>query len=146
MFDHAVPEPIPAYRFLSDKVSLERRNVRREQSPYLTTSVPQVSAAANFASSFFGAESASPSLQSARAFHTTFGRDPDCVGTFFGPTCDSMDVVATNFPVEELFVGDWLAFAHSGAYTSAAATTFNGMPKPTAHYCRSRQTSPTAAK
>ena len=81
-------------------------------------------------------------MQSARAFHTAYGRDRECTGTFFGPTCDSMDVVATDFPVEELFVGDWLAFAQSGAYTSAAATTFNGMPKPTAHYCRSRQPSP----
>lgn len=144
MFDHAVPEPIPAYRFLADKVSLDRsRHARRDVSPYLSTAVPQVAAAgSSFASSFFGLESPSAGLQSARAFHTTFGRDTECLGTFFGPTCDSMDVVATNFPVEELFVGDWLAFSASGAYTSAAATTFNGMPKPTTHYCRSRQPSP----
>ena len=106
------------------------------------------SPAANVMSSLFGSSSAesfaSAPLQSARAFHTSFGRDQACEGTFFGPTCDSMDVVATNFPCEELFVGDWLAFAQAGAYTSAAATTFNGMPKPTAHYCRSRQPSPSA--
>jgi len=144
MFDHAHPEPIPAYRFMEDKVSLDRRfSAQREaaRSPYLSaaaTAVPSLSTVG------LGLGE-SPMLQSSRAFHSTFGRDASCVGTFFGPTCDSMDVVATDFPVEELFVGDWLAFAHSGAYTSAAATTFNGMPKPTAHYCRSRQPSPTAA-
>lgn len=142
MFDHAVPEPIPAYRFLADKISLDRSR-RRDVSPYLSTAVPQVAAiGSSFASSFFGMDSPSTNLQSARAFHTTFGRDTECLGTFFGPTCDSMDVVATNHPVEELFVGDWIAFAASGAYTSAAATTFNGMQKPTTHYCRSRQPSP----
>jgi ornithine decarboxylase len=142
MYDHAHPEPVPAYRFMSDKMSLDRR-VHAQQHPYLSTSVPQATA---LATSFFSGALDAPqqSLVGARAFHTTFGRDRDCVGTFFGPTCDSMDVVATDFPCEELFVGDWLAFQHSGAYTSAAATTFNGMQKATATYCRSRQTSPNA--
>jgi len=142
MFDHAHPEPIPAYRFMADKVSLDRRFAAQreaQRSPYLAAAtVPTLSSLG------LGAGE-SPMLQSARAFHTTFGRDASCMGTFFGPTCDSMDVVATDFPCEELFVGDWLAFAHSGAYTSAAATTFNGMPRAQHFYCRSRQPSPTAA-
>jgi len=141
MFDHAHPEPIPAYRFMADRVSLDRRqSAQREAArPFAMSSA----ASASMMSSLFSSADSSAPL-SARAFHTTFGRDQACQGTFFGPTCDSMDVVATDFPCEELFVGDWLAFAHSGAYTSAAATTFNGMPKPTAHYCRSRQPSPKA--
>lgn len=139
MFDHATPEPIPAYRFLSEKASLDRaRNATA--SPYVTSSVPQPMVASMFSGALDGPQA----TVGARAFSTTFGRDQDCVGTFFGPTCDSMDVVAKDFACEELFVGDWLAFAQSGAYTNAAATTFNGMPKPTTHYCRSRQPSPDA--
>lgn len=140
MFDHAHPEPIPAYRFLSEKMSLDRaRNYQQQPNSYVSAAISQQSMM--FSSMIDSAPSASVG---ARAFHTTFGRDQDCVGTFFGPTCDSMDVVATDFPCEELFVGDWLAFKHNGAYTNAAATTFNGMPKPTTHYCRSRQPSPDA--
>jgi len=53
-----------------------------------------------------------------------------------------MDVIAKDTEMEELFVGDWLAFEHMGAYTNAAATTFNGMPKPHMFYARSKQSSP----
>jgi len=56
------------------------------------------------------------------------------LGTFFGPTCDSMDVVAKDIEIEELSVGDWVAFEHMGAYTSAAATRFNGIELPERHY------------
>jgi len=65
--------------------------------------------------------------------------------TLFGPTCDSMDCVATDYPLEELHVGEWLAFEHYGAYTVAAASTFNGMQKPTINYVRSLQPSPLVA-
>lgn len=30
--------------------------------------------------------------------------------------------------------GDWLSFANMGAYTTAAGSTFNGMPRPDVHY------------
>jgi ornithine decarboxylase len=56
------------------------------------------------------------------------------VGTFFGPTCDSMDVVAKEVEIEELSVGDWVAFEHMGAYTSAAASRFNGIELPVREY------------
>lgn len=143
MFDHATPEPIPAYRFLAEKASLDRARPA-SSSPYLSTGVPQ----AMVNSMFSGALDAAPqqSMMGARAYHTTYGRDQDCVGTFFGPTCDSMDVVAKEYACEELFVGDWLAFAHNGAYTNAAATTFNGMPLAQRYYCRSRQPSPDATQ
>ena len=47
-----------------------------------------------------------------------------------------MDVIAKDAAMEELHVGDWLAFEQMGAYTNAAATTFNGMPKPTHILCK----------
>jgi len=151
MFDHAHPEPIPAYRFMDDRVSLDRQRGQAHAHihPYLQTHVPTVSnssTGSHLLSSLDGLGAASMATHTAgahaRAYHSTFGRDEACIGTFFGPTCDSLDVVATDYPCEELFVGDWLAFQHAGAYTSAAASTFNGMPKPTVHYCRSRQPSP----
>jgi ornithine decarboxylase len=46
--------------------------------------------------------------------------------TIWGPTCDSVDKVAEG-EMEELEMGDWLAFENFGAYTSAAATNFNGI-------------------
>jgi len=44
----------------------------------------------------------------------------------FGPTCDSLDLVAKEVLLPELFVGDWLYFENMGAYTTAAASSFNG--------------------
>merc|ERR1719215_1153903 len=46
--------------------------------------------------------------------------------TVFGPTCDSIDVVARSVLLPKLKIGDWLYFQNIGAYTSAAASTFNG--------------------
>lgn len=46
--------------------------------------------------------------------------------TVFGPTCDSIDVIARSVLLPKLKVGDWLYFQNMGAYTSAAASTFNG--------------------
>lgn len=46
--------------------------------------------------------------------------------TVFGPTCDSIDVIARSILLPKLKVGDWLYFQNMGAYTSAAASTFNG--------------------
>lgn len=60
--------------------------------------------------------------------------DDDSVGrsnnlfasTVFGPTCDSIDVIARSVLLPKLKIGDWLYFENMGAYTSAAASTFNG--------------------
>ena len=46
--------------------------------------------------------------------------------TLFGPSCDSIDVVARSVLLPKLTVGDWLYFNNMGAYTSAAASSFNG--------------------
>ena len=44
----------------------------------------------------------------------------------FGPTCDSIDVISRSVLLPRLHIGDWLYFNNMGAYTSAAASDFNG--------------------
>ena len=46
--------------------------------------------------------------------------------TVFGPTCDSIDVIARSVLLPKLQVGDWMYFQNMGAYTMAAASAFNG--------------------
>ena len=46
--------------------------------------------------------------------------------TVFGPTCDSIDVVARSVLLPKLEIGDWVYFQNMGAYTMAAASSFNG--------------------
>jgi len=46
--------------------------------------------------------------------------------TLFGPTCDSIDVIARSVLLPKLQIGDWLYFQNMGAYTMAAASSFNG--------------------
>lgn len=52
----------------------------------------------------------------------------DC--SIWGPTCDGLDKIVeeANFP--EMNVGDWIRFDNMGAYTFAAASTFNGFDVP----------------
>ncbi|EFC45829.1 ornithine decarboxylase [Naegleria gruberi] len=47
--------------------------------------------------------------------------------TLFGPTCDSLDCLSRGYPLPELHAGDYLFFNNFGAYTTAAASDFNGM-------------------
>ena len=59
--------------------------------------------------------------------------------TLFGPSCDSIDVVARSVLLPKLKVGDWLYFQNMGAYTSAAASSFNGFdPSPKFYVCSVR--------
>ncbi len=44
----------------------------------------------------------------------------------FGPTCDSMDKIADEVFLPELAIGEWCYIENFGAYTSAAASSFNG--------------------
>jgi ornithine decarboxylase len=46
--------------------------------------------------------------------------------TIFGPTCDSMDTITLQCELPELAIGEWVFVQNFGAYTTAAATTFNG--------------------
>lgn len=54
--------------------------------------------------------------------------------TLFGPTCDSIDVICKDVDLPDLTIGDRIYFFHMGAYTSAAASSFNGFIPPSPHY------------
>jgi len=58
--------------------------------------------------------------------HELNGRANMFMCTIFGPTCDSMDCIAKDIYLPELEVGEWLYFRNMGAYTTAAASPFNG--------------------
>ena len=53
---------------------------------------------------------------------------------FFGKTCDSLDLIASEENAAEYQVGDVFMIPNMGAYTSASATTFNGFPVPPTYY------------
>jgi len=52
----------------------------------------------------------------------------------WGPTCDSLDCIAKSAKLPKLSIGDWIVFDNMGAYTTAAASQFNGFKKPNIHY------------
>lgn len=54
--------------------------------------------------------------------------------TIFGPTCDSMDRIVNQTLLPELAVGEWIFFENMGAYTTAAASSFNGFHSPSSFY------------
>ena len=47
-----------------------------------------------------------------------------------GPSCDSVDVIATEMDLPELEIGDTVYILSAGAYTTAYASRFNGFPIP----------------
>lgn len=55
----------------------------------------------------------------------TFRGGPKRVQTIFGQTCDGFDVIG-QFLLPELDLGDPIYFENLGAYSSAAASSFNG--------------------
>lgn len=52
----------------------------------------------------------------------------------FGPTCDSLDVVAAKVQLPELDIGEWIYFETMGAYTTASSSAFNGFKTKTMFY------------
>lgn len=54
--------------------------------------------------------------------------------TLWGPTCDSMDLIKKDVMLPEMDIGEWLIFKEMGAYTIAAASTFNGFQLPSLKY------------
>ncbi|PIO12104.1 hypothetical protein AB205_0210440 [Aquarana catesbeiana] len=58
--------------------------------------------------------------------------------SLWGPTCDGLDRIVERCDLPELQVGDWMLFENMGAYTVAAASTFNGFQRPTLYYVMSR--------
>ncbi|ESW08125.1 hypothetical protein PHAVU_009G020500 [Phaseolus vulgaris] len=63
---------------------------------------------------------------------TSKPEDPSCrdfktySSTVFGPTCDSLDTVLTDYQLPELQTNDFLVFPNMGAYTTSCSTNFNG--------------------
>jgi ornithine decarboxylase len=45
-----------------------------------------------------------------------------------GPTCDGLDIISRGQQLPELDVGDVVYVNHCGAYSTASATSFNGIP------------------
>ncbi|TNJ26365.1 Ornithine decarboxylase [Giardia muris] len=66
-------------------------------------------------------------------YETPYG--PTYQSHIFGPTCDSLDCILADRPVPLLEVGDWVVIPAFGAYTLAAASEFNGIPRPTVVAC-----------
>ncbi|XP_056678889.1 ornithine decarboxylase-like [Monodelphis domestica] len=52
----------------------------------------------------------------------------------WGPTCDGLDRIVKCCDLPEMHVGDWMLFENMGAYTVAAASTFNGFQRSTIYY------------
>ena len=50
--------------------------------------------------------------------------------TLAGPTCDSADVIARDYPMPPLNVGDVVVSPMMGAYTSVTSSRFNGIRPP----------------
>jgi ornithine decarboxylase len=48
--------------------------------------------------------------------------------TLAGPTCDSADVIARDYPMPSLDVGDIVVSPMMGAYTAVTSSRFNGIP------------------
>jgi ornithine decarboxylase len=110
IFDHAHPNPIPYKEYFAKAVTKSQVVLNNQNN--------------NKKVSFQTAE-----------FSTTTVRP--CLGTIFGPTCDSMDVVVQDHQLPELFLGDTLVFEHMGAYTTASGTEFNGCKRPLIRYIHS---------
>ena len=98
MFDHATVRP-RVLRNVLEQVKAEMGNV----------------ADGSMITLYEGAES--PPLEQDRLLYAS---------TVFGPTCDSIDVIARSVLLPKLKIGDWLYFQNMGAYTMAAASSFNG--------------------
>ena len=56
-----------------------------------------------------------------------FKRGETQISTLAGPTCDSLDIIARGEDLPELEIGDIVYVNNVGAYSSASATTFNGI-------------------
>lgn len=52
----------------------------------------------------------------------------------FGPTCDSIDVISNECYLPDLAIGEWVYVENFGAYTIAAASTFNGFQQTRCEY------------
>jgi len=119
MYDHYNPVPIPAMEYMRALQSNGFDDLPAVKIPPADTTMVGHSSSMMQSAGF------------ATSSHST------TLGTFFGPTCDSMDKICQDYPISELSVGDWVVFENMGAYTTAAATRFNGCPLASVHYSHS---------
>lgn len=118
MYDYYNPVPVPVSELIESEPVRELEHTRTFAA-FHTVMQPQAA------------------MRSAATCFSTQVPTNKTLGTFFGPTCDSLDKICQDFPVSELQVGDWVAFEDMGAYTSAAASRFNGVPLADVNYCYS---------
>ena len=67
-----------------------------------------------------------------KPFNERDGKVYDCV--IFGPTCDSMDTISQNCKLPDLAIGESVFIENAGAYTTAAASNFNGFQRTPCEY------------
>ncbi len=67
-----------------------------------------------------------------KPFNERDGKVYDC--TVYGPTCDSMDTIANNCKLPDLAIGESVYIEDAGAYTTAAASNFNGFQRTPCEY------------
>ncbi len=57
-----------------------------------------------------------------------FGRGRPRLSALAGPTCDSLDIISRGEDLPDLEIGDLVWAKNVGAYSTASATSFNGIP------------------
>lgn len=67
-----------------------------------------------------------------KPFNERDGKTYDC--TIYGPTCDSMDTISKNCKLPDLAIGEYVYVENFGAYTTAAASNFNGFQRTPCEY------------
>lgn len=67
-----------------------------------------------------------------KPFNERDGKVYDC--TVYGPTCDSMDTITNSCKLPDLAIGESVFIENFGAYTTAAASTFNGFQRTPCEY------------
>ena len=67
-----------------------------------------------------------------KPFNERDGKVYDC--TVYGPTCDSMDTIAQICKLPDLAIGESVFIENAGAYTTAAASNFNGFQRTPCEY------------
>lgn len=67
-----------------------------------------------------------------KPFNERDGKTYNC--TIYGPTCDSMDTISQDSKLPDLAIGESVYIENSGAYTTAAASNFNGFQRTPCEY------------
>lgn len=136
-FDHAHAQPIPMQR---SKKQLED-NTPDASGTDLPNSPDRSSSDKEESDPNISLYSSSPPKEAASGSppkDSHCGSPPESTlksrSTVFGPTCDSIDLICKDVELPDLEIGDIVYFFNMGAYTSAAASSFNGFNPPETVY------------